>query len=61
MRMGINRRQVHPLIKFLLQSRVDEHVDLHKVIHHLSESYSGWCHGANRGVPVHSDSPGHFN
>ncbi len=31
--MCINRRQVHPLIRFLLRSRVDERVDLHKAIH----------------------------
>ncbi len=57
---GINRRQVHPLIRFLLRSQVDERVDLHKAIH-LSGSCSGGRHGANSGVPVCSDSPGHFN
>ncbi len=30
MHTGINRRQVHPLIRFLLRSRVDERVDLTK-------------------------------
>ncbi len=40
---------------------MDERVDLHKAIHHLSGSCSGWRYGANSGVPVCSDSPGHFN
>ncbi len=36
---GIKGRQVHPLIRFLLQSRVDEKsADLHKAVH--------LCHGA---------------
>ncbi len=30
MHTGIKGEQVHPLIRFLLQSRVDERVDLHK-------------------------------
>ncbi len=58
MHTGINRRQVHPLIRFLLRSRVDERIDLHKAIHHLSGSCSGWRYGANSGVPVCSDSLG---
>ncbi len=47
--------------QFLFQSQVDERVDHHKAIHHLSGSCSGWRYGANSGVPVCSDSPGHFN
>ncbi len=54
MHTGINSN--HPLIRFLHQSRVDECVDLHKAIHHLSGSCSGWRHGVNRGAPVCSDS-----
>ncbi len=45
MHTGIKGRQVHPLIRFLLRSRVDERADLHKAIHHLSGSCSGsGCH-----------------
>ncbi len=43
---GIKGQQVHPLIRFLLRSRVDEKsVDLHKAVH----------------LCFVSDSPGHFN
>ncbi len=53
---GIKGQQVHPLIRFLLRSRVDEKsADLHKAVH------PGWRNGAISGVPVISDSPGHFN
>ncbi len=57
---GIRGRQVRPLIRFLLRSRVDEKSDdLHKAFH-LSFVPS-WRYGAIRGVPLISDSPGHFN
>ncbi len=59
--MGINRRQLHPLIRVLIRIQVDEHIDLHKAIHHLSGSCSSWRYGANSGVPVCSDSLGHLN
>ncbi len=42
---GIKRRQVHPLIRFLLQSRVDEKsADLHKAFHLCF--VPGWRYGA---------------
>ncbi len=44
MHTGIKGRQVHPLIRFLLRSRVDERVDLHKAIHHLPRYTSGDHH-----------------
>ncbi len=57
---GIKGRQVHPLIRFLLQSRVDEKsADLHKAVHLCF--VPGWRNGAISGVPLISDSPGHFN
>ncbi len=57
---GIKRRQVHPLIRFLLRSRVDEKsADLHKAFHLCY--VPGWRNGAISGVPLISDSPGHFN
>ncbi len=57
---GIKGRQVHPLIRFFLRSRVDEKcADLHKAIHLCF--VPGWHHGAVGGVPLSSDSPGHFN
>ncbi len=59
MHTGINRRQVHPLIRFLLRSRVDERVDLDKAIHHLSGSCSGWRHGPNSGVKKSSGKKSH--
>ncbi len=56
---GIKGGQVHPLIRFLLRSRVDEKcADLHN-FHHLF--VPGWRHGAVSGVPLSSDSPGHLN
>ncbi len=58
--MGIKRRQVRPLIRFLLRSRVDEKsADLHKAFHLCF--VPGWRNGAISGVPLISDSPGHFN
>ncbi len=57
---GIKGRQVHPLIRFLLWSRVDEKsADLHKAVHLCF--VPGWRNGAISGVPLISDSPGHFN
>ncbi len=57
---GIKGRQVHPLIWFLLRSRVDEKsADLHKAVHLCF--VPGWRNGAISGVPLISDSPGHFN
>ncbi len=57
---GIKRRQVHPLIRFLLRSRVDEKsADLHKAFHLCF--VPGWRNGAISGVPLISDSPEHFN
>ncbi len=57
---GIKGRQVHPLIRFLLWSRVAEKcADLHKAFHLCF--VPGWRHGAVSGVPLSSDSPGHFN
>ncbi len=57
---GIKVRQVQPLIRFLLRSRVDEKsADFHKAIHLCF--VPGWSHGAISGVPLNSDSPGHFN
>ncbi len=53
-------QQVHPLIRFLLRSRVDEKcADLHKAIHLCF--IPGWRHGAVSGVPLSSDFPGNFN
>ncbi len=53
-------RQVHPLIRFLLLSRADEKsADLHKAVHLCF--VPGWRHGAVSGVPLNSNSPGHFN
>ncbi len=50
--------QVHPLIRFLLWSRVDEKsADLHKAVHLCFAP--GWRNGAISGVPLISDSPGH--
>ncbi len=45
MHMGIKGRQVHPLIRFLLRSRVDEKcADLHKSLHLLFCSwFTSWC------------------
>ncbi len=52
--------QVHPLIRFLLRSRVDEKsADLHKAVHLCF--VPGWRNGAISGVPLISDSPRHFN
>ncbi len=57
---GIKGRQVHPLIRFLLRSRVDEKsADLHKAVHLCF--VPGWRNGAISGVPLISDSPEHFN
>ncbi len=57
---GIKGRQVHPLIRFLLRSRVDEKsADLHKAVHLCF--VPGWRNGAISGVPLVSNSPGHFN
>ncbi len=57
---GIKGRQVHPLIRFLLRSRVDEKsADLHKAVHLCF--VPGWRNGAISGVPLISDSSGHFN
>ncbi len=57
---GIKGRQVHPLIRFLLWGRVDEKsADLHKAVHLCFAP--GWRNGAISGVPLISDSPGHFN
>ncbi len=57
---GIKGRQVHPLIRCLLRSRVDEKsADLHKAFHLCF--VPGWRNGAISGVPLISDSPGHFN
>ncbi len=59
MHTGIKGRQVHPLIRFLLQSRVDEKcADLHKPF--ISLFVPGWRHGVVSGVPLSSNSPGHF-
>ncbi len=45
MHTGIKGRQVHPLIRFLLRSRVDEKsADLHKAFHLCF--VPGWCNGA---------------
>ncbi len=56
---GIKGRQVHPLIRFLLRSRVDEKsADLHEAFHLCF--VPGWRNGAISGVPLISDSPGHF-
>ncbi len=58
--MGIKGRHVRPLIQFLLRSRVDEKsADLHKAIYLCF--VPGWRNGAISGVPLISDSPGHFN
>ncbi len=60
MHTGIKGRQVHPLIRFLLWRRVDEKsADLHKAFHLCF--VPGWRNGAISGVPLISDSPGHFN
>ncbi len=60
MHTGIKGRQVHPLIRFLLRRRVDEKsADLHKAFHLCF--VPGWRNGAISGVPLISDSPGHFN
>ncbi len=57
---GIKGWQVHPLIRFLLRSRVDEKsADLHKAVHLCF--VPGWRNGAISGVPLISDSHGHFN
>ncbi len=57
---GIKGRQVHPLIRFLLRSRVDEKsADLHKAVHLYF--VPGWRNGAISGLSLISDSPGHFN
>ncbi len=57
---GIKGRQVRPLIRFLLRSRVDEKsADLHKAFHLCF--VPGWRNGAISGVPLISDSPGHLN
>ncbi len=57
---GKKGRQVQPLIRFLLRSRVDEKsADLHKAFHLCF--VPGWRNGAISGVPLISDSPGHFN
>ncbi len=57
---GIKGRQVHPLIRFLLRNRVDEKsADLHKTIHLCF--VPGWRNSAISGIPLISDSPGHFN
>ncbi len=57
---GIKGRQVHPLIRFLLQSRADEKsADLHKAVHLCF--VPGWRNGVISGVPLISDSPVHFN
>ncbi len=57
---GIQGRQVHPLIRFLLRSRVDEKsADLQKAFHLCF--VPGWRNRAISGVPLISDSPGHFN
>ncbi len=54
---GIKRRQVHPLIRFLLRSRVDEKsADLHKAFQLCF--VPGWRNGEISGVPLISDSPG---
>ncbi len=49
---GIKGRQVHPLIRFLLRSRVDEKsADLHKALHLCF--VPGWRNGAiGRGALV---------
>ncbi len=48
------------LLDFLLRSRVDEKsADLHKAVHLCF--VPGWRNGAISGVPLISDSPGHFN
>ncbi len=53
---GIKGRQVHPLIRFLLRSRVDEKsADLHKAVHLCF--VPGWRNGAISGVPLISDFP----
>ncbi len=58
--MGIKGRQVRPLIRFLLRSRVDEKSgDLHTFFYLCF--VPGWHNGAISGVPLISDSPGHFN
>ncbi len=57
---GIKGRQVRPLIRFLLRSRVDEKsADLHKAFHLCF--VLGWRNGVISGVLFISDSPGHFN
>ncbi len=57
---GIKGQQVHPLIRFLLRSRVDEKsADLHKAFHLCF--VPGLRNGAISGVLLISDSPGHFN
>ncbi len=57
---GIKGRHVRPLIRFLLRSRVDEKsADLHKAFHLCF--VPGWRNSAISGVPLISDSPGHFN
>ncbi len=51
MHTGIKRRQVHPLIRFLLRSRVDEKsADLHKAFPPLY-FVPGWRYSAISGVP----------
>ncbi len=53
---GIKGRQMRPLIRFLLRSRVDEKsADLHKAFHLCF--VPGWRNGAISGVPLISDSP----
>ncbi len=52
MHTGINRGQ----------AEVDERVDLHKAIHRLPGSCSGWRYGAVTAVSQSAAiSPGHFN
>ncbi len=58
--MKLASEQVHPLIRFLLRSRVNEKsADLHKAFYICF--VPGWRNGVIRGVPLISDSPGHFN
>ncbi len=53
---GIKGRQVHPLIRFLLRSRVDEKsADLHKAVHLCF--VPGWRNGAISGSPSHQRFP----
>ncbi len=56
MHTGIKGRQVHPLIRFLLRSRVDEKsADLHKAVHLCF--VPGWHNGAISGCPSHQRFP----